>query len=282
MKTLISIVTGLVVTAALLAPLPAYAQRRAPDDGGGGSEPRTAGGRSSDSESRPEPTYRPESPAPSASPRSEPVTRVESQPARRVTGAPAAAGAATSTSGRRIATERPAVGMAGPRRPGDPNLRPNQVIYRPVYLSSVFGYDPWSYGRYGYGSYWGSPFAFGYFPGYGSSYYYGYGYPSYYGAGYYGSGYAAGAYEDEQGAADAQLPSGAVRFRVSPTHARIYIDGALAGTVDDFDGLSNHLRLTAGSHAYELRADGYRSHVGVLTVVAGETRTERVNLERAQ
>jgi hypothetical protein len=171
------------------------------------------------------------------------------------------------------------VGIAGPRRPGDPDLRPIRVIYSPVYLSSAFGYGPWGYDRYRYGSYWGSPYSYGYFPGYGYGldYYYGYGYPM-----YYGGGYAEGAYDDEQGAAEARLPSGSVRFRVSPSHARIYIDGALAGTVDDFDGLSNHMRLSAGAHAYELRADGYRSHVGVLTVVAGQTRTERVNLERAQ
>jgi hypothetical protein len=280
MKTLVSIVSSLVVAAALLAPLPAHAQRRAPDDGGG-SEGRTAGGRSSDSESSSERPYRPESPPPSASPRSNPEpVRVQSQPARRVTGAPAAGAAATSTSGRRIAGERPAVGIAGPRRPGDPVLQPIRVIYSPVYLSSVFGYGPWGYSRYGYGygygPHWGSPFSYGYYPGYGYSHYY-YGYP-----GYYGSGYADGGYDDEQGMAEAQGPSGSVRFRVSPSHAQIYIDGALAGTVDDFDGLSNHLRLSAGAHAYELRADGYRSHVGVLTVVAGQTRTERVNLERAQ
>ncbi len=281
MKTLISIVTSLVVATALLAPIPAYAQRQAPDDGGG-SEGRTAGGRSSDSESSPEPAYRPESPPPSASPRSnpEPVSRPQSQPARRVTGVPAAAGpAATSATGRRIAADRPAVGVAGPRRPGDPDLRPIRVIYSPVYLSSVFGYDPWGYDRYRYGNHWGSPFSYGYYPGYGygHQYYYGYGSPVHYGA-----GYAEGAYEDEQGATEPQVSSGSIRFRVSPSHARIYIDGALAGTVADFGGLSKHLRLSTGTHAYELRADGYRSHVGVLTVVEGQTRTERVNLERAQ
>jgi hypothetical protein len=50
--------------------------------------------------------------------------------------------------------------------------------------------------------------------------------------------------------------------------------------VDDFDGLTNHLRLPAGSHTYELRAEGYRTHTGTLSVVAGQTRTERVSLGR--
>jgi hypothetical protein len=67
---------------------------------------------------------------------------------------------------------------------------------------------------------------------------------------------------------------------VDPKHAAIYIDGALAGVVDDFDGLTNHLRLPAGSHTYELRAEGYRTHTGTLSVVAGQTRTERVSLGR--
>ena len=67
---------------------------------------------------------------------------------------------------------------------------------------------------------------------------------------------------------------------MSPSHARVYVDGALAGTVDDFNGLTDNLRLTPGTHTYELRADGYRTHSGVLHVVLGQTRTERVNLQR--
>jgi hypothetical protein len=154
-----------------------------------------------------------------------------------------------------------------------------RIIYSPVYFPTLYGYG------YGYRSgylgrgYWYSPFAYSYRPGYG----YGYGYAGYYGYahryGYPAYGSTGGYYDDDQDAVDHQ-PSGAIRFRVNPSHARIYVDGALAGTVDDFNGLTDHLSLTPGTHTYELRAEGYRTYSGVLTVVLGQTRTERVNLQR--
>jgi hypothetical protein len=152
-------------------------------------------------------------------------------------------------------------------------------VYYPT--SYAYGYGPWGYrGSYFGHSYWYSPFAYSYRPGYG----YGYGYSGYYDYrhhyGYPAYGSAGGYYADQQDSGDVRQPAGSIRFRVSPNHARVYIDGALAGTVDDFDGLSGHLRLSPGSHTYELRAEGYRTHVGVLTVVTGQTRTERVNLQK--
>jgi hypothetical protein len=80
----------------------------------------------------------------------------------------------------------------------------------------------------------------------------------------------------------AQRPSGSLRFRASPTAARVYVDGALAGTVDDFDGLSNHLRLEAGRHHIELRADGYEAYSTEVMVPAGRTLTTRANLKQTR
>jgi hypothetical protein len=142
-----------------------------------------------------------------------------------------------------------------------------------------YGYGPWGYG-FGLGfSY--APFAYGYRPGYGYGYGYRphYGYPIYYGS---GGGYREGEQDD---AADVRQPTGSIRFRASPAHARIYINGALAGLVEDYNGLSDHLQLKPGSYTYELRADGYRTHSGALNVVEGQTRTgqtppERVNLQK--
>jgi hypothetical protein len=71
-----------------------------------------------------------------------------------------------------------------------------------------------------------------------------------------------------------------VRLRASPENAQVYIDGALAGTVDDFNGLSNHLELERGVHQLELRAEGYEVYTTEIEVEAGRTRTTRASLKR--
>lgn len=51
---------------------------------------------------------------------------------------------------------------------------------------------------------------------------------------------------------------GAVRIQAMPgyDHARVYVDGAHAGSVDDFDGLFQCLSLSAGGHDIEITVDG--------------------------
>jgi hypothetical protein len=75
---------------------------------------------------------------------------------------------------------------------------------------------------------------------------------------------------------------GSIRLKANPKNALVYIDGALAGTVDDFDGLRDHLELEAGLHELELRADGYEPYTGELEVKAGKTLTERVSLKKVK
>jgi len=115
-------------------------------------------------------------------------------------------------------------------------------------LGGRYGYNPWGFG--GYGS--------------------GYGYRSY---GTYTSGQspAGGGTRGE---------TGSIRLRASPRDAQVYVDGALAGTVDDFDGLGGHLQLAAGHHQLELRAPGYQPYVADLAVVGGRTKTERATLKK--
>ena len=56
---------------------------------------------------------------------------------------------------------------------------------------------------------------------------------------------------------------GAVRIQVNPRDAReeleVYVDGGLAGVVNDFDGAFQRLRLSPGQHEIEVRLDGYQS-----------------------
>jgi hypothetical protein len=73
---------------------------------------------------------------------------------------------------------------------------------------------------------------------------------------------------------------GSIRLKANPATAQVYVDGALVGTVDDFNGLRSHLELEAGVYQIELRADGYEPYAGELTVEAGRTLTERISLKK--
>lgn len=143
--------------------------------------------------------------------------------------------------------------------------------YYPWYGSSFGYYDPW-YGGYGYSRWHRYPYSgvFGFPFGFYDPY-------SPYGYSGGGGGYRRAARDDQDG----ERPTGALRLRANPTHARVYVDGALVGTVDDFDGLTGHLRLDAGTHQIELRAEGYETYTTEVTVTAGRTMTERTNLRRA-
>ncbi len=135
-------------------------------------------------------------------------------------------------------------------------------------IHPVYPYYPY------YPSYW-YPYGFGF--GYG---YYGY-YPGYYGGsmamGYYGGG---GGYSEGEERYSSGVAMGSIRLRASPSNAKVYVDGTLMGIVDDFDGLSNHLDLSAGQHTLEIRADGYETYTGTVNVLEGKTMTERVSLNK--
>ena len=51
-----------------------------------------------------------------------------------------------------------------------------------------------------------------------------------------------------------------IRLKANVKEAKVYVDGALYGTVDEFDGLGDHLELDGGRHTLELRADGYETY----------------------
>ena len=50
----------------------------------------------------------------------------------------------------------------------------------------------------------------------------------------------------------------AIRLEVTPRTAEVYVDGYRAGTVDEFDGFFQRLRLRPGEHEIVLYLDGYR------------------------
>ncbi len=102
----------------------------------------------------------------------------------------------------------------------------------------------------GYGHYYGHSF---YGPGFYGHPYYGYGG---YGYGYGGYGYRGYGYRNER------HDYGWVRIEASPKDSRdqirVYVDEALAGVVDDFDGIFQRLNLAPGSYLIEIRLAGYR------------------------
>ncbi len=77
-----------------------------------------------------------------------------------------------------------------------------------------------------------------------------------------------------------QVEIGSLRLKVTPNTAQVYVDGEFVGTADEFDGLSDHLKLADGRHKLELRAEGHETYVGQITVDAGKTLTERVTLKK--
>jgi hypothetical protein len=54
--------------------------------------------------------------------------------------------------------------------------------------------------------------------------------------------------------ADAEL-----KVNVTPKQAEVYVDGYLAGVVDDFDGAFQRLRVVPGQHEIVVYLEGYRS-----------------------
>ena len=148
--------------------------------------------------------------------------------------------------------ERPATGTAVERRDGD---RPSTVIVdRGGYYG---GFYPWGWGGLGLGGYyryddpWGSGWYDPYPPG-------GYSYG-------YREGY-----------------DGALKLKVTPRQAEVFVDGYFAGSVDDYDGVFQQLRLEPGPHRIEVRLDGYEPLSFEVRITPERTITYKGELERAE
>lgn len=124
------------------------------------------------------------------------------------------------------------VDRAVPRseRPDDPRPAYRYYRYRPW---PGYYYDPWLYGGLGVGYSYYSPWNW-YGPGWGPAY-----------GPVYGRQYA-------------EL-NGRVRLKVTPRDAEVYVDNHYAGTVDDFDGNFQGLRLEPGGYHIEVRKPGFES-----------------------
>ena len=144
---------------------------------------------------------------------------------------------ADSNTGRGEATRDRAVA----RSSVPPRQRDRDTVY--VYP------DYWSYGRY-YDPYYRSGFHLGYLA------YSPWGWmPAFYGNPYgggYGGGYG-GVYQSRG------YDLGALKIRVKPRDAEVYVDGYFAGHVDDFDGFWQSLKLDGGGYRIEIRKPGFET-----------------------
>ncbi len=135
----------------------------------------------------------------------------------------------------------PVVGRAEPRRRGTGSGGGTTVVV-PVGI-------PWGYGGYGW-------------------------------IGYYGDYYDPWLYPPDPVVAAPPREDGAMRLKVKPREASVFIDGYFAGVVDDFDGVFQRLRLEPGPHRIEIGADAYETLTFDVQVQPDQTITYKGQLER--
>jgi hypothetical protein len=73
-------------------------------------------------------------------------------------------------------------------------------------------------------------------------------------------------------------PVGGVQLDVLPWSAQVYVDGVLAGRVEQFRGYYQHLALSAGPHTIAIVAAGAEPMVFEVVVVPGKTITHRATV----
>ncbi len=73
-------------------------------------------------------------------------------------------------------------------------------------------------------------------------------------------------------------PTGELRIQVQPRDAQVFVDGSYAGTVDDFDGTFQSLRLEEGEYQVELVLPGYEPLGFDVRIVPGEKVTYKGDL----
>ncbi len=184
-------------------------------------------------------------------------------------------GAVTVPSYSRPRDGAPVTGRAVPRS-SIGTLPP--IISGPIYWGNNSWYFyPWGYGAMGLGYLW-DPWLWS---GYG---YYGGGYP-YWGDTWAGSGYGYG-YGNYGGSGGYSASSsiqgpeatGGLRLKVKPRNAEVHVGGYFAGKVDDFDGAFQKLKLPAGPHQVDIKADGYETLTLDVLIVEDEVTTYQGDL----
>jgi hypothetical protein len=167
------------------------------------------------------------------------------------------------------------------------------IISGPIYWGpNNWYFYPWGFGGLGLGYFWDPWMWSGYLGGFGGypwmdPYYGGWGGAGWGGMG--GGGWSSGGTVSSgqtsraataQHPLDPDAPHGGLRLQVSPRDAQVFVDGYYAGTVDDFDGARQRLKVTIGPHRIELRAPGHETVTFDVTIIEGQTTTYKTSLTR--
>ena len=172
----------------------------------------------------------------------------------------------TGTAVPRGARRQPAPGPAPNDRGrvdrGRPDAGRRTVIVRPPLVYGNFDYSrrrayPHGFGAFGLGYYYYDPYRWS--PG---------AYPAWAGPGYHGNRWGYG------------FDIGELRLQVSPRHAQVFIDGYYAGTVNDYDGAFQSLKLESGPYAIQITAPGYDALDFDVRINPGQKVTYRGELRR--
>ncbi len=67
---------------------------------------------------------------------------------------------------------------------------------------------------------------------------------------------------------------------MKPREAKVRVDGYFVGTVDDFDGNFQKLRLDDGPHKVELLLDGFNTLSFDVMIVEGQTVTYKGKMQQ--
>jgi hypothetical protein len=74
--------------------------------------------------------------------------------------------------------------------------------------------------------------------------------------------------------------AGALRLKVKPDIASVYLDGEYVGLVNQYDGIFHKLHLDGGNHRVEIQARGYRTLTFNVRIEPDHTETYRGELEK--
>jgi len=165
-------------------------------------------------------------------------------------------------------------GIAGPRPAVE--FLPGNAVSFPFY-GPWGGWYPWCYSGFG----WGLGFVYydPWFYGPTSWYWgrYGMWYDPY---AYFGDPYVTVASSSSSSSSEDKVTFGSLRIKANVSEAKVYVDGALAGVVNEFDGLKDHLELQTGQHSVELRAEGYTTVSADVVISKDKTKTVRLELKK--
>jgi hypothetical protein len=131
------------------------------------------------------------------------------------------------------------------------------IVPPPVYNNYYYSprrYYPYGYGAFGLGYFYYDPYTW--YPGYSA-------YPP--------SGF---------GRPYSVFDVGELRLQVTPRHAQVFVDGYYAGTVDDYDGILQSMKMESGPYHIDITAPGYETLAFDIRINPGQKITYRWDLRR--